>query len=121
MVDDYAYCFRNDFRAHSVMSEVVTYPNGTKEWYNSYDELHREDGPAAIWYEGTKQWFRDGLLHRQDGPAIIYSPMFQQLRKTKIRWFLKGNEYTFDNFVIVAKWSGEDIVMYKLSQDFSGE
>jgi len=33
-------------------------------------ELHREDGPAIVWANGTKSWCIDGELHRLDGPAV---------------------------------------------------
>jgi hypothetical protein len=36
-------------------------------------KLHREDGPAVEHFNGTKEWYRNGLLHRLDGPAVIYS------------------------------------------------
>jgi len=32
--------------------------------------LHREDGPAAEWASGGKEWFLNGKLHREDGPAV---------------------------------------------------
>ena len=32
--------------------------------------LHRENGPAIEWCNGTKGWYQNGLLHRADGPAI---------------------------------------------------
>jgi len=34
--------------------------------------LHREDGPAVEWNDGTKCWYQNGELHRKDGPAIEY-------------------------------------------------
>jgi hypothetical protein len=40
-------------------------------WYVN-DKLHREDGPAAIHSDGTKEWWVNGRLHRVDGPAIEY-------------------------------------------------
>ena len=43
--------------------------NGTKKWYNSQRQLHRDDGPAIEWYDGVKDWYQNGLLHREDGPA----------------------------------------------------
>jgi hypothetical protein len=33
-------------------------------------ELHREDGPAIEYSNGTKIWCWHGKYHRQDGPAI---------------------------------------------------
>jgi len=34
---------------------------------------HRVDGPAKLFKNGEKVWFRNGELHRLDGPAIEYS------------------------------------------------
>lgn len=31
--------------------------------------LHRDDGPAVIWADGSTGWYRHGVLHRDDGPA----------------------------------------------------
>jgi hypothetical protein len=32
-------------------------------------KLHREDGPAIEWADGTKSWYLNGDRHREDGPA----------------------------------------------------
>jgi len=45
---------------------------------------HREDGPAAIYSNGDKEWYIKGLLHREDGPAVIYSD-------GELEWWLNGN------------------------------
>jgi hypothetical protein len=34
---------------------------------------HREDGPAAIYNDGSNAWYVNGRCHREDGPAVIYS------------------------------------------------
>jgi len=47
---------------------VRVYDNRT-EWI-SHGQLHREDGPARIWADGTKGWWYNGKIHREDGPAI---------------------------------------------------
>ena len=47
--------------------------NSSKRWYNEHNELHREDGPAVIWRDGTKFWYMNGKLHRLDGPAVEYA------------------------------------------------
>ena len=36
-------------------------------------ELHREDGPAGIFADGTKQWCINGHLHRLNGPALEWA------------------------------------------------
>jgi len=43
---------------------------GSKFWYNDRNELHREDGPAIEWFEGSKEWWINHKRHREDGPAI---------------------------------------------------
>ena len=43
---------------------------GSNRWYKN-GVLHREDGPAIIWYDGDQWWYKDGKLHREDGPAVI--------------------------------------------------
>jgi 3-methyladenine DNA glycosylase Mpg len=44
---------------------------GTKYWINENDELHREDGPAVEYMDGSKYWCINGKCHREDGPAAI--------------------------------------------------
>ena len=34
-------------------------------------ELHREDGPAQIFQNGTERWWLFSRLHRLDGPAVV--------------------------------------------------
>ena len=47
--------------------------NGDKRWYNKNDKLHRLDGPAVEFANGTKWWCQNGKLHRLDGPAVEYA------------------------------------------------
>ena len=51
---------------------VVNPATGTRRYYNHANQLHREDGPAIEYSDGTKCWYRNGKLHREDGPAVIY-------------------------------------------------
>ena len=45
--------------------EVNTY--GTRWYRNAMGQLHRDDGPAVEWSNGTKSWYQNGLRHRTDG------------------------------------------------------
>jgi hypothetical protein len=54
-------------------------------------QLHREDGPAVVYEDGTRLWLIEGNLHRADGPAIIYED-------GEIQWWLNGIQYTEDDF-----------------------
>jgi hypothetical protein len=38
---------------------------------NEKKELHREDGPAIEYNNGTMLYYINGILRREDGPAII--------------------------------------------------
>ena len=69
--------------------EVNTY--GTRWYRNAMGQLHRDDGPAVEWSNGTKSWYQNGLRHRTDGPAIEY------LDSGKV-WFINGEELTEDEF-----------------------
>ena len=51
---------------------VVNPATGTRSYYNHANQLHRDEGPAIEYSDGTKCWYRNGLLHREDGPAVIY-------------------------------------------------
>ena len=53
------------------MDGLVIDEYGNKAWYQ-HGFLHRKDGPAIIYPDGTQLWFYEGDLHRSDGPAIIY-------------------------------------------------
>lgn len=53
----------------------------SKFWYldgttseNNMDvtkQLHRVDGPAAVWDDGYEEWRQYDKLHRTNGPALI--------------------------------------------------
>ena len=45
--------------------------------------IHRDDGPAIEWFNGTKEWIVNGELHRDNGPAIVYANGSEQ-------WFCRG-------------------------------
>jgi hypothetical protein len=42
---------------------------GTKTWYNSNGQIHRDGGPAIEFASGDKLWCQNGEIHREDGPA----------------------------------------------------
>ena len=63
----------------------------TKYWYLN-GKLHREDGPAVEYPDGTKKWYRNGKCHREDGPAVEYP------NGSKV-WFLDGKNLTEQEFL----------------------
>lgn len=63
---------------------VVLRPDGTKQWFKD-GLMHRDekDGPAEVWADGTKQWRLNGFLHRVDGPA-------RELPSGSCSWYKDG-------------------------------
>jgi hypothetical protein len=51
----------------------------------------------------------NGELHRIDGPAIEYA-------SGHAFWYLNDKEYSFEEYIIDAKWEDEQIIMWKLLQ-----
>lgn len=59
----------------TVTDGIRTYYDGTIEYLNEDGELHREDGPAAVWYSGEIWWFLNG-------ERLSFCEWCQQLRKS---------------------------------------
>lgn len=59
------------------MSCVFYYKNG---------KLHKENGPARCWHDGTREWNLNDLLHREDGPAVENADGSKW-------WYLNGYRY----------------------------
>ena len=72
-------------------------------------KLHREDGPAVEYANGSKAWYLNGKLHREDGPAVEYSngdkewwidgngPAYESADGSK-GWWLNGIKLTEEEF-----------------------
>lgn len=53
------------------MKYIKFSPNGTKRYYKD-GLLNREDGPAIIYNDGDKFWYINDVCHRLDGPALEF-------------------------------------------------
>ena len=100
---------------------MVTTAAGSRRYYNTAGQLHRDEGPAIVQFDGTVKWFQNGKLHRDAGPAIEYASgiriwVKQGLRHRedgpaviwadgRIEWFLQGVEYSSaaDFYTALAK------------------
>jgi len=60
---------------------------------NSDKQIHREDGPALVDYNGGQYWFNKNKYHREDGPAVITPDGHKY-------WYLDEYEYTNRNAYI---------------------
>ncbi len=72
-------------RRHRDDGPAVLYENGTKVWYR-HGELHRDDGPAVEWFNGAKTWCQHGVYHRVGGPSWV-------MEDGSLAWYLDGVEY----------------------------
>ena len=73
------------------MSNPKIDTRGTKRWFNSTRQLHREDGPAIEWSHGTKSWWINGQSHRLNGPAWQYAD-------GTCSYFINGQQLTKDEW-----------------------
>lgn len=66
---------------------------GTKFYFADREMtiLHREDGPAIEWADGSKAWYLNGKCHREDGPAIEYADGYKA-------WYLHGERFDEEQF-----------------------
>lgn len=67
----YLYADVNSFRiAHNVFETSL--PNNIlNEYRNSAGNLHKEDGPARIYKDGSEEWWWNGTKHRTNGPSDL--------------------------------------------------
>ena len=56
--------------------------------YYKKGTLHREDGPAREYSNGTKIWYKEGKRHRENGPALDFTNGYKE-------WWI-------DNFLYMA-------------------
>ena len=94
--------YRNDKGLlHRSNGPAIEYSNGSKEWYIN-GKFHREDGPAIEHFNGTKVWWLNGNCHREDGPAVEYHNGSKE-------WFLNGECY------LEQEWQ-QEVIKIKLER-----
>ena len=69
---------------HREDGPAIEWSDGSKEWWRN-GQRHREDGPAREPADGSKAWWRNGQRHRDDGPAIEYA-------SGKKEWWRNGQQ-----------------------------
>ena len=69
---------------------------GTRRYYNSVEQLHRDGGPAVVWANSDNFWYQNGQLHRTDGPAVEWGDGTKE-------WWLNGRMMTEEEFIQAVK------------------
>ena len=75
---------------HREDGPAAEYASGSREWYLN-GKLHREDGPAIEYACGDKAWYLNGKRHREDGPAVVNADGYKL-------WLLNGKKLTEEEF-----------------------
>jgi hypothetical protein len=83
----------------------VIYSDGTKTWINKKGQLHRTDGPAYEYADGSKSWYLNGVRHRTDGPAIERDGGFKS-------WYLNGHLLTENLFLKLTRGPVKSLPLY---------
>jgi hypothetical protein len=91
---------------HRVDGPAVEYTNGSREWRVD-GKLHRIGGPA-IEYTGVGEWWVDGKMHRTDGPAVEYTGGSKE-------WWIDHERYTEYDFNKLIKEINEMSLVMKLT------
>ncbi len=79
-------CYIKNGKMHRDDGPAVEYADGTKRWYKN-GKRHREDGPAVEYADGDKFWYKNGKRHREDGPAVEWANGDKS-------WYINGEEYS---------------------------
>jgi hypothetical protein len=53
--------------------ECITYSNGDKEWFLNGKRFTAKMALLLNMTDGGKEWYLNGNLHREDGPAAEFS------------------------------------------------
>lgn len=84
------------YLTHESFSPKKTFVPADKStnWHIGNEKLHRLDGPAIIWSDGTKYWYQNNKFHRDNGPAVIKADGIQ-------RWYQNGKLHRVDGPAII--------------------
>jgi hypothetical protein len=102
MVDKFGdKCWYKDDLLHRTNGPAVIYSDGTEAWWVE-GKRHRIGGPAVI--DGMQLWyFNEGKLHRTDGPAFIGADGSE-------KWFLDNKELTHKEWLAAVSSSYMPVV-----------
>jgi hypothetical protein len=78
------YRDEND-RLHRTDGPAVEYFDGSCSWYK-HGKLHRTDGPAIDWVDGSKQWWVDSVRLTEEEFNLRYPPKEAELPKVKSKY-----------------------------------
>lgn len=83
--------------------------SGSEIWHrvDHPNVIHRDDGPAITWDDGSRFWYYDGVNHNENGPSVIYA-------NGQMHWHYHGSNWDFDRWCKTLQKTPEDIVFLKI-------
>ena len=63
--------------------------------------LHRENGPAVEYLDGSEDWYQNGKLHRDNGPAISMPGPGQYGHNSHEEWWWHGERHREDGPAVI--------------------
>jgi len=86
----------------------IEYINISEKEYLKLSDKKRKEKPYCIEYnDGTKDWIVNDKLHREEGPAVVYY-------NKKISWYLNGTFYFFEEWCNELNKTDEEKVFLRL-------
>ena len=79
--------------------DVYWYKHGTKQ-------LHRTDGPAVEYANGTKHWYQNDQRHRIDGPAVEWA-------NGNKWWYIEGKNLSEKEFLQQTSTCNGKVIEYE--------
>ncbi len=70
-------------------------------WKDKKGKVHRLNGPAVIFRDGDRSWYKHGQRHRDDGPAREWPS------QNKEEWWKDGKHY---------EPSAHELMLWKMKQ-----
>ncbi len=81
--------------------------------YNDENQIHRDNGPAVEYEDGSKFWYQNGKNHRLDGPAIEWYD-------GKKEYCINGKILTEEDFLSIIKFYNE-VIKYLNSMELPAD
>ena len=64
-------------KLHRCDGPAIEYSNGTRVWYKN-NKQHRDDGPAYEGFDGHLEYWLNGQHHNDSGPAVVHTNGFKE-------------------------------------------
>jgi hypothetical protein len=74
---------------------AITWADGSCTWYKQ-GKIHRNGEPAILLSSGTKEWCQNGNKHRLDGPAVEY---FDGKKEYWVNGLYVPSEYFYKDYM----------------------